>query len=419
MGFFDVFFRKGDGRVMLAFSELDGWLERETAKTKNRTLADSKPAVAGILEARDRLRERVLALMELPSEDAPPRLRSIVKTSKPEYTSTMLDILNQITLEEEADYPTVMEFQKKLQEYLEKIAKATLSQGRYLPFAHGDAFTAIQKDITGLIDAGKKLSSALETSGVIQRLDSIKTLNGELKKSVEITKNMKDDLKAVKNDLQEQNDRLSDAKKEHSKLLEDDRTTELRKELEENAKKTEAVKSRIHESLTSINRPLRKYQRIALSEKRIPEEALRSLDGFIERPVGEFLSGKDPSAILLDLEKALVEGKLDVKNPEKLKKAVRDCLENLKPSLISEHNSLLTARDRIQNELNNSYAAEKTRALESLLAQIKAGITEKEGQTKALEKKQMELESQIAEARNTLKARLGEFNITLSESTAD
>lgn len=404
---------------MLAFSELGGWLEMETAKTKNRILAESKPAVSGILEARDRLKERVIALRELPSEDAPPRLRSIVKTSKPEYTSTMLDILNQITLEKEADYQTVMEFQKNLQEYLEKIAKATLSQGRYLPFAHGDAFSAIQKDITGLIDAGKKLSSAVEPSGVIQRLGGIKALKEELEKTVEIRKTTTDAVNTLKNGLRELECRLSDAKKEHSTLLEDDRSMKLRKELGENAKKTEAINSRIHESLTSINRPLRKYQRVALSEKRIPEEAARSLDGFIERPVEQFLEGKDPSAILLDMEKTLNEGKLDVKNPEKLKKAVRECLENLKPSLISEHNSLLMEREKIQNELNNSSAAEKTRALESSLAQIKAGITEKEGQMKALEKKQSDLESQIKEARNTLKTKIEEFNITLSESTAD
>ncbi|MBM3309643.1 MAG: hypothetical protein FJY77_05245 [Candidatus Altiarchaeales archaeon] len=416
MGFFDKLFGGSVSKKEVSLSNLDAWLDDEFSKLNDRTVKETKPLIEEIFEVKDSLRKRVLDLQDLSCEELPARLKTIVKTSKPEYVSSMLDILDAIEFDEKAGYKNILEFQGKLPEMLEKIAKAMAGHGRYLPFAYGDALAGIRKDVKNLIDLHRNLSRMVESYGRITLLEKIRTAKGDLESAAVGRKIVKSKANSLKKELKELGKDLADAIREREQILADKQSLELGKQLEADRQKLDGIKTTAYEGWASLGRPLRKYKRLAMDENRLPQSDLKNIDGFMENPVEQFLSGTGFQEILEDMEKAINEGKIEIKNPEKTVKSIRDITASLKPSLIDEYNMLAERKKKIESELENSIASRQGRKLEALVEQLKNKISEKNGELETLEKKGSELEASMNETRKQLKTQLEEFKITLLDS---
>jgi hypothetical protein len=420
MGLWDRLLGAGDAgsgsRRGLSFSELDGWIKTELERCGKDLERESKPFIADVHEASSRLRREVLALKALPYGNAPPRLEKIIKTSKPEYVSSMLEVIDRITAGEDesmAGYQRVKKFQRRLSESLEKMAKITVSQGRYLPYAYGDALARIQKEFKNLIDAGKKLDGHLESYGRIPLLERVRSVKGGLDALAAEREAADSRLSYARSELKALEKKVADAQAERARLLEDRKIAGLQRELEGAISTRKSIEAAIGESLGSIARSMRKYKKLAVSEKRLPEESLDSIGGFIERPVEQFLSSRHLHSILKDMEKAFEEGKIEVKNPEKEARKTRELVLKLTPSLAEDHQRAVEQERRLQSEISNSPLSSRSRELASNIQQAQHDMAASRDELTTLEKKTVELEEKRAEAEKQLDEGLKEAGVAL------
>jgi len=412
MGFLDGIFGKGVSKKQLSCSELGRWLDDEEAAEKNRVMKLSKPALSDISSVRERMKDDVLRLAGMPVEDAPPRLRKIVRTSKPEYISTLLDILGRMQ-PEAGDFKALTRFRKNYAESLEKIAKAMVGHGRYLPYAYGDAFALIQRDLKALIEAGRRLGEAFEPAARLHDLEGLRALKDALEKKTKEGKSLKARKSELKKALGGLESSLHESEKEYAVKADDKGLEKIRDAITDNAVKRELIRSMVHGNLMALGRPLRKYQRIALAEKRLSSGDEKLLEALIDSPVDCFLGGADITGILAGLEKALEEGKVEVKNPQKVLKTISELKINLRPSVQADYAGLLRESGRLQKKIEDSGVETNLKKLEHQIAHQKTDITSKHDELKTLEKKLNETEAEISTTQDTLKTKLKEHNITL------
>ena len=397
----------------LSHSELDKWINQESERLESILVEKSKSAVVDVFEARGKVRESILSLENQPIGESPGRLKSIIQTSKPEFIKAMLGTLEEIEAEE-GNYDSIASLRRKLPEILERMAKITVSHGRYIPYAQGEAFNEIQREFKKLIDAQKRLNNAFMQEGGMESLEAVKEAKIEFEKTVEGEKAQDKEIRNLNKSIKELEEKLAMSQSELIKSRQDKDLHELIKKMAKEAQKLESIKTRVYETLTPIGRALRKYQHVAISEKRLSKDEEVTLEGLIENPVNQFLSGRDISTIMQDLKKAMVEGKVEVKNMEKTDRMLQDIEEKLTKQLIIDHQRMLEDKRNDEELLAKSEAVLKNKRLEDLIEQAKNTLEKRINEQKSLEKKRIELKEHAIEARKQLEERLKVFNITLT-----
>ncbi|MDD5111879.1 MAG: hypothetical protein PHG85_04995 [Candidatus Altiarchaeota archaeon] len=413
MGLLDRLFGGGETeKKELSMPDIGGWLEGETARENAEIGKKARPILDEIFEVKSLMLKTTAGIGETPAGELPARLAPIVRTSKPEYVASMREILNGIEADEDIDYERLEKFRKILSERLERIAKTTFGPGRYLPLAHGDAMTEMQKSVKRLIDADRSIGEILNASRMpgIRKIRSLKDEHSKAVESKTIFYAQKEKLSRESEQLAKE---LARYRTEYASALNDENLAGQKRQQEEISQKKDRIASLAHERLSALNRPLRKYHKMASDEKRLQPAALIILEGYIERPVEQFMTDDTLPEILKGLEQAVREGKIDVKTPEKTLKAIEEAKNALTRPLADEYIRLMEQERQAMDEMGKSKSLERARELEAKIGRLENANAAKADELNALVKKQCELEGTLEGLSRNLAEGLDAFGVTL------
>lgn len=413
MGFFDKFFnKKEEERTEIGFSELDAWLDEEITKSDSELVEETEPILNEIHDLSEEMKEKVLELRDLPyPETLPKRFKKIVRTSRPEYISSMADVLDEIKVGEDIDPHFILDFQTEFSKLLEKIAKISIGPGRYLPLAFEKNLASIQKETKNLILASRKLEEVLKSHDRISVLNKTKSTKRELDVISQDKVALRRQAEGLKEDLARLNADLAKTEGDRERILKNKQLGQLRDRLAAIKEEKAIIEDTIHSNVTPLKRSLRKYRRLA---GRLSPEAEDSIDGYIEKPVEHFLSDRHLGQILEDLGKAIDEGKIEIKNPQKVSKTIVHAMEVLKPELVDEYNRLQEDEKHVGDEIRSSSVAKQTKQIELRVGELEHEIKAAGDELKAVDKRRHELKYNIKDMKKRIHDQLDGLNVSVS-----
>ncbi len=271
-----------------------------------------------------------------------------------------------------ADYAQLTSFSKGLQETMAKISKIN-SDNRYI-------FTIYKEDaerFKGPFERAAGLSEKLKA-----RLEERKEEAETFGKISELIRELGDEKKRIA-ELDSENAHLGGRLVEkRSGLASSSESAELKRKQEELSKASEEfanVSGRISSSITLLERALRKYGRIC-DPKDKPER-------YAEAPIAELLRDGDEypqlKETLARMEKLIVKGELELKNPEKIREQIGWLLAGNLTPLLKNYKELKEKKGRSENELEPLHRKERERqAMENSAEQLAMKL---EKQKKSLE----------------------------------
>lgn len=412
MNFFDRFFgkeKKGESSDEVGSGELRNLLEgriktrREEIYGKCARLLDEIFSDAeGINAAALLLGERDLqGIMHVTAH-------KIIISSRPKFVRGVVNALSALE-RKPADYDELVSFGQGLQAALSTLMKLNAGEGKYLPIAFGDDMEDIRKRTKRLALNASKLgenigSDVAVISSALESLDEMDCLTEERRSLEGGRPGLEEKIAACET-------RISGLEAELDSLDESPEFEELKK-FEEGIKdaesRIESIEQQIFNRLSPLERPIRKFRKVSTEGSGYDPHMLKRMDAYMQDPVRCFLSDEDCELvhILTDVRDAIVCGKFDLKDKDKLLARIDSALGIDGRELRSEHSRLIALRCDLRKRIDSSPIKERRRSVGDEIMRLRREMGDKIEESRRLMKHWGDIEGRISERRTELDRKL-------------
>ncbi|MFH0860898.1 MAG: hypothetical protein V1921_06820 [Candidatus Altiarchaeota archaeon] len=415
MGFFDRFFKGDDHPAEVGFAELGEFLDDEAGRLNETVGRSLKPVIKEIAYLKERLKDDITLIDESDvPEGLQSRFKSIVRTSKPRFTASMLDLADHIRPPETLDYKAAVDFLRSFSDCLERVAKLNFGEGRYLPMAFEKPMTDIRETVKGMVSAKKSLEEIVESNRRIATLyEARQTFNdlANLRDELSSQEAGKLELKKAIGGLESNLEGLTSDYRLSKSALED---SELVQERDSARAERRSVEDAVFAVISQLKRPLRKYRRTALAGG-LQKNVLAALDAMMENPAGCLREELEPvRSSLAGMREAIERNALDVKNREKVLLSVEKALKLLSPEPVVDYARLLEREGELERRIGTSDAAIKAEELKRLIEKAENDRQRMLAELSTLEKRGEELSNRIAVLKKKLLSLAEELQISVT-----
>ncbi len=340
-------------REEVEFDNIEEWLEKKSSvlvkevneiissryKQLNSTIEDLKTKIKALEQAKIKNPEKI--------EN---RIKTVVKGNRDNYVRQINNFVLRVRIPKEVKYDTALDFVKRLKRDIDFLTKSTEKSYYTAQHLFFDKVDAIAKTIKLLYDQMKSFSEQLLHSK-LRDLEKVKEKVSRIKEDIKIKKDRKARLEENKKDIQqyEENKKEIEAKIEGLKKGEEYKELNELKAKKNYAKKHIALqKDKLIQLFSSLERPLRKYQRINETEERFIEYYLEnSIKALLEDKQFKILT------VLHDMKKSIINNTLELKDKKRdkaLETINRLDLEYLE-GFVDKLKELKNRREEIDNML--------------------------------------------------------------------
>lgn len=355
-----------------------------------------------IKELKQQLKEKVKVLQdanisEKDHKGVEDRVRNIVKGHRDNYVREIERFVRDLTILDKdkfstlEDYQQVLEFNQELDKEIENLAKRTAKSYQAAQHLFFEPVEDVFKVMGKLNLLVKDFSKNIEEK-TVEKIKQVQQLILQLNQNIEKKENLKKEIKEKEENLAKKEEELKEKQTELEKLKEARKYKDYLKLKEEKNKTNQDIKEvndRVHSFFSRLNKPLRKYERIAMNNKLIQEYLKDSIKAFSKD------SGLEINDVIGGLKKALEENSLqfDEKQKNKFLELVKKNEEGYLQELFNRG-----------KELDEESAKIKARIEENKIS------IELEEREKSIDKNKDETQ-QIRTNISELKAKLGKTNL--------
>ncbi|MFZ2455507.1 MAG: hypothetical protein WAX07_03420 [Candidatus Altiarchaeia archaeon] len=387
---------KGD-HAEYSLEELDAILRADCAKIKEEDYAGAAPVLKDIYESFENMRRMALEIKELECpDDLNPRIKTVIRTAKPEYVREVLEALKENGRGAKKDLQAE---KKAIGETMDMLAKAVMGPGKYLHMAYAEDIDRVRKELKNLAVKKKELE---ETSG--GENDA-----WDLSNEIAILRERlmhRDSLEKERDDTEK---KLEALKEEERTLAREESLIEEGSDYQEFLGKKEALQkiecvkeekeNQVYNLLTPLKRPL-KILRKSLEDKGKIDSSLKEMERIADDPVYSFCSeGSMNLPMLLTALKRDIDGNPDIKAEEKSRvrhkiSAIEGAnLEKMREEIISFRKHAAELSDAIGGAPIQKIRAENIKELERIHRDLSHAGDEVSRIGKKIEKDSEEIES--------------------------
>lgn len=413
LDFFNRFFggERKQKSVELNPDELRVWLGKKIKSRKDEVYRECRPLIGDISRHLAKVRALTLGLegSECPKE-IPEKARKILRTSKPAFVHGILDAISTIEDKKPSGYGELKRFHRDLHATVSALGKIAISQGRYLPIAFGEEIDNIRMESKRLLDKSEELGDKLDSEvGFLS--EASKELD-EIDVGVEKLKNLDVEKSNVEGELMRCSKKKSDLKAEIDSLHKTRESEELNKaeeELKKIRKEIDLLESDIYNCINPLKRSMKKFRRFA-EVKGYNPQIIKNIDGYMENPVGCFLSDetKNLENVLFEIRKAveLEDFKVKGRDRDKISLKIESTLAVDKDNLRRRHRKLKILEREIFKKIESFSVTEKRKELERNLEDMEREIRTYEDEINRMGRKRGDIRGDVSRGREELERKL-------------
>ncbi len=374
-----------------------------------------------IKELKQQLKEKVKLLQEaeVPKEhkNVEDRVKNIVQGHRDNYARAMERFVEELSVIEKDsfftldDYKQVLEFNKTLDETVDDLAKRTAKSyqaSQHLFFDPVEEVFKLMGKLNLLIKNFKKKEFAEKIKSLEQLKQKMTQINEDKNKKI----NFEKEIKEKEIILKDKNKEKEEKEKELQQLKESpdyNNLLELKTKKENKEKEIKENENNVFTFFSKLNKPLRKYERVALDDKLIKEYLDNSVKAFFD---DEELKIKE---VLQGLKKSLDSLKLDDKQKNNFSELIEKSTTTFLDELFSVGKKLKEEKETLIKEINQSKIVNKINDKEKEIneSQEKIARIEKEFTDKKEKLEKINLNKVIKE----IKEKVNDlFNVELTVS---
>jgi len=387
-----IFSSKEPEQVEVALEELESWFNKKVSKLSYNIFL--KNYFQEIKKLKKELKEKTekLSIAEINEKEhkgVDDRVRNVVKGHRDNYVREAerfgenINVIEKENFSTIEDYKQALEFNKRIDKKIEELAKRTAKSyqaSQHLFFEPVEAVFKIIGQTNLLVKKFTRKISEKELTELEEIKQKIKSIFSEKEKGKDFEKKSKEKaefLEGKRKELEEKEKELNALKEspEHEQLLKQKQEIE---KLETEIKKNE---NEIFTFLSKLNKPLRKYERVALDSKLIAlylENATKSFFNDEELKIKEVLQGLKRSIDSLNFE-------------EKQKNNFIELIDKSETSflneLLSSGKKLKEDKEIVVKEINQSEVSKKIEEKEKEIDNSKERIERIEKELEELKSK--------------------------------
>jgi hypothetical protein len=353
-----LFASKEAEQVEVNLEQLESWFEKKVADLDfNDSFQEYFKQVTNL---KQQLKEKIKELQEseIPKEhkNVEDRIKNIVKGHRDNYARAMERFVDELSVMEKdlfstlEDYKLSIDFNKSLDKDIDELAKRTAKSyqaSQHLFFDSVEAVFKVMGQLNLLIknfknkEFDKRINDFEELKQKIVQLNEDKKKKAFFKKEIEDKKVVQENQEKELKNEEEESQQLKESS-DYKVLL------ELKKKKEGKEKEIKNNENNVFSFFSKLNKPLRKYERVALDDRLIKEYLENSVKAFFndeELKIKEQLQG---------LKKSLDSLKFD----EKQKKNFLELIDKSSTSFLDEQFSLgkrlKEGKEKLTSEINES-----------------------------------------------------------------
>ncbi len=397
--------------VELNPDELRVWVGKKIKSRKDEVYRECKPLIGDISRHLAKVRALTLGLgeSECPKE-IPEKARKILRTSKPAFVHGILDTISAIEDKKPSGYGELKRFHGDLHATVSSLGKIAISQGRYLPIAFGQEIDDIRVESKRLLEKSKELGDKLDSD--IGFLSEASKELDEIEADVEKLKNLDIEESKVDEELVRCSEKKSDLRAEidsFHKTRESEELNKAEKELKKIRKEIYLLESDIHNCINPLKRSMKKFRRFA-EVKGYNPQVIKNIDGYMENPVGCFLSDetKNLENVLIEIRKAieLEDFRLKDRDKKKISMKIESALAVDRDNLRRRHRELKILEREILKRIESFSVTEKRKELERDLEDIEREIRTYEDEINRMGRKREDIRGDVSRGREELERKL-------------
>ena len=354
-------------------SNLQNWFEQETTNHKfNDYIINYSQKIQ---EIKNTTQQKVIELenQQISNKDknVEGRIQNIVIGHKDNYAKEILRFLDYLN-PNISSFQEAIEYNNKLNQNIEELAKKTQKSYQASQHLFFDNVEAIFKQLGELNILVKEFNKEVFKEN-ISNIQNIQNLINELNEEkvhklnyLELIKINNQKSIKLKQEIQEMKNSLKNI--EDSNELKN--YNKLNSNLKELERKKDLLDNEVHSYFSKLNKPLRKYQRIALDDKPIVpylENTLKAFENDKELNIIEGLEG-----LRNNLDKLGFDEKQQTVFSNLIKKSLLGYLQELQ----QKQQQLINEKENIQNQLNNNSIINKIEEIKSQINISERNLTE-------------------------------------------
>jgi hypothetical protein len=356
MGFLDkvkgMFAKEPEVTEEISLENIDAWFEKKYSSKKDFLRGQIEGIRAKIKEQASSAKENAenLKNAQLRNPNIPEKAKHYMEGNRETYIKRTEQFLEHLNVPTSAEH--LKDFLADFEKRIEEFGKYTLRPYAILKEFFEEEASKIAANIREIDNLTKEVKKVLKESK-IKEMDSIKEDISRLKNKINQKKSISDEIskkESLVGDSSKEKQKLTDTLDEKKSSKEYRDYQHLKQKLETTKKATAEKEAEISHVFSSLERPLKKYLRVAFSDKNL-------LEKYIANPVGALTQdfGLKIVSILENMKKSITDNTIELK--DKQKQRARADIEKLSKEFLSkflsEYAQIKKKEDEIKKEMKS------------------------------------------------------------------
>ncbi|MFH1770482.1 MAG: hypothetical protein ABH828_02905 [archaeon] len=405
MGIFDFLKKKKPAEEKVKFSNVNEWIQ---SYLENHDLNKRINSFKGQIKEKINETKALLKKLEeagLQNENIPERAKHIMQGNRKNYIRKTNDFLEEINIPD--DYLKIMDFSSALTEKIDALSKETQRSYFVLKEFMEASLSPVVRKIKEIEDITIDFKHEIEKEN-IHKLEEIKKKLNEFKTSEATVAALKEDLGKKESQLKELESKADLINQKLNVLQNGEGFKQyqtLKKDSETISSDIQKQKKDIIDHFSTLEKALKKYQRITLNPK--------LLDKYLENPAKALMEDKDLeiTELLEKMLKSLKELDLKDKKEEKTKEEIKALNKEFLESLRDKLKLYIDDEKKIKQKLLSNISVMSISEQESLFDNMQRNIDEKKEEMEDINNKLDRTSPNLI--KQQVKELLKEFNVIM------
>ncbi len=342
--------------IQIELTRLDQWVEKKLTMGFSKIQASIKEDLKKIDELAERLKEELKELKEagLRNDKITERERQIMEGNRESYIHQHKIFINKMDIPETLTYKNTSEFCEEFEQLLLQLAKSTGKSHLIMSEFFLKNSKQINKTIKAMSDINSGIKEQMQDYDIdLEANEQLKRLITELKAKTRRQKEIREETETLKTKLSNSRQMKQKIEKQISQLKESESYNEfqrLNSKKEEEWDKLKDAETEINNLFSAINRPMKKFKRIAFDD-------VNTIQAYLENPVSALTEDAEEKIlrILKSLKQAVSENKLSLKEKdlekykERIDSITKEKIEKTKDQYLRAKKEIKEIDQKIRN----------------------------------------------------------------------
>lgn len=344
--------------VELDVSDVLQWYNKRVSESFDSLKSVIKDSYESILSESNDLKKTLEKLKdaELQNPNVPDKVLQIMEGNRKAYINQHILFLESLGIPQEVKYKNTVTFCENFNDVLEKLAQSTGKSHAILDEFFGNHVSQVNMHVKKMKDSAESIRKELtREKDDINFVEDVRDQISDLLKKHKLTQDIIEDIALEKQKLESSKLMKEKLEKREENLKKREEYIEFKRVVEEKDRAVKAVRqveSEINHVFAQLDRPLRKYERIAV-------EYIKLLQSYLSDPVAAFVIDEnfDVIPLMQKIKSALLANTIVLKDDKEREKALSridqispEGLQNLKARLADANNE----RKKIENKLKHN-----------------------------------------------------------------